>query len=252
MASFKQAAVKILRSSDKPLHYTDITRKAIDNFLITTFGSTPARTMNSIITQDIKIRKNESFFESTKFGYFQLNPNYTINRQKSNEKIEQVEERIRINETKKTQYIGKAGEHYVISELLFRGWNANTMTVDEGIDIIATKNDRTYYIQVKTANENHGKYIISININSYKKYNSSDVMFIFVLRNKNKKINFIILSYVEIMNLMRLQNTLSSKTHKYRSIIITQIHDDFFSGSNIDNINYNVNHWDHFTSNNIS
>lgn len=51
-----------------------------------------------------------------------------------------------------TNYIGKGGEYAVMSELLFQGYNANIMTVDEGIDIVASKQNVFYYLQVKTTN----------------------------------------------------------------------------------------------------
>lgn len=51
-----------------------------------------------------------------------------------------------------TNYIGKGGEFAVMSELLFQGYNANIMTVDEGIDIVASKQNVFYYLQVKTTN----------------------------------------------------------------------------------------------------
>lgn len=47
---------------------------------------------------------------------------------------------------------GAAGETAVISELLFREFNANRMMVDKGIDIVATKDNVYRYIQVKTSN----------------------------------------------------------------------------------------------------
>ena len=47
---------------------------------------------------------------------------------------------------------GAAGETAVISELLFREYNANRMMVDKGIDIVATKDNVYRYIQVKTSN----------------------------------------------------------------------------------------------------
>lgn len=53
-----------------------------------------------------------------------------------------------------TPYIGAAGEMAVISELLFRGYNANRMIVDEGVDVVAVKDDLYYYVQVKTTSIN--------------------------------------------------------------------------------------------------
>lgn len=50
-----------------------------------------------------------------------------------------------------TTYTGTAGEYAVMSELLFQGYNVNSMTVDEGVDIVANKDNDFYFIQVKTA-----------------------------------------------------------------------------------------------------
>lgn len=50
-----------------------------------------------------------------------------------------------------TNYTGTGGEYAVMSELLFQGYNVNSMTVDEGVDIVANKNNTFYFIQVKTA-----------------------------------------------------------------------------------------------------
>jgi hypothetical protein len=47
-------------------------------------------------------------------------------------------------------FVGKAGECAVMSELLFRGYNVNSMLVDDGVDIVASKNNMFYYLQVKT------------------------------------------------------------------------------------------------------
>lgn len=49
-----------------------------------------------------------------------------------------------------TTYIGKAGECAVMSELLYRGFNVNTLLVDEGVDVVASKNNEFYLVQVKT------------------------------------------------------------------------------------------------------
>ncbi|MBI2355705.1 MAG: hypothetical protein HYV13_00680 [Candidatus Doudnabacteria bacterium] len=51
-------------------------------------------------------------------------------------------------------FTGKGGEAAVMSELLFRGFNANILPVDYGVDIAAIKEARTYLIQVKTKHWN--------------------------------------------------------------------------------------------------
>ena len=154
MSSFKQSAIKILREAKEPLHYEEITKRAIQENLIETSGATPENTMNAQITTDIKLNKEKSPFEKSKRGYFKLNPNYNETEQKVKEKIEQIIDEEESLLTSESRYVGKAGEYRVVSELIFRGYNANIISVDDGIDIVATKNDKLFNIQVKTSNEN--------------------------------------------------------------------------------------------------
>lgn len=53
-------------------------------------------------------------------------------------------------DTPDSNYLGKAAECVVMGELLFRGYNVNSMMVDEGVDLVASKNNMFFYIQVKT------------------------------------------------------------------------------------------------------
>lgn len=47
-------------------------------------------------------------------------------------------------------YVGAAGEHYVMSELLLRQFDAALVAVDSGVDILAEKNEKLLRVQVKT------------------------------------------------------------------------------------------------------
>ncbi len=90
-------------------------------------------------------------------------------------------------------FIGKGGEHAVMSELLFWGYNASIMTVDDGIDIVASKNNRFFHIQVKTSTvQNNGKFTFAISHTSFKRYNSANVFYVLVLRHDVKN-EFIII-----------------------------------------------------------
>ncbi len=44
-----------------------------------------------------------------------------------------------------SNYLGKGGECLVMGELLFRGFNVNSMMVDEGIDLVACK-DNVFFL----------------------------------------------------------------------------------------------------------
>ena len=82
-----------------------------------------------------------------------------------------------------SQYTGKAGETAVISELLFYGFNASAMAVDDGIDVIAGKDNKYFHIQVKTANHSDsGGFSFSIKKSSFVNKDSSQTFYIFVMR----------------------------------------------------------------------
>jgi hypothetical protein len=97
-----------------------------------------------------------------------------------------------------TAFLGKAGEYAVMSELLFWGFNPSIMTVDDGIDIVASKSSKFYHIQVKTATQQKdGKYLFTISRSSFAKYNAYNVFYVFVLR-KNMENKFIIIPNIQI------------------------------------------------------
>lgn len=77
-------------------------------------------------------------------------------------------------------YIGKSGEYSVMSELLLRGFNANSMTVDDGLDIVASKDNVIYYYQVKTTRLGlNGRALLPvIKRRSYEKYVQSNTRYV--------------------------------------------------------------------------
>lgn len=83
-------------------------------------------------------------------------------------------------------FTGKAGEHAVMSELLFWGFNASLMSVDDGVDIVASKNNRYFHIQVKTATlDANNRYGFSIKQQSFNTHDAGSTYYIFVLRSKS-------------------------------------------------------------------
>jgi len=206
MTSFKLAAIKILREAKEPLHYEEITKRALEKNLIVTSGNTPELTMNAQITTDIKHKKEKSAFKRVKPGFFTINPTYVETEQKEEEQKEEEEISEEI-ESVSTQYVGKAGEHLVVSELLFRGYNASIMSVDEGLDIVATKDNKLFNIQVKTANENKfNKYVYDIRKISFEKFGAGNTFYIFILR--GNETNFLILPSMEIEKNIQQKNIL--------------------------------------------
>ena len=78
--------------------------------------------------------------------------------------------------------IGKGGEFAVMSELLYRGYYANSTAVDNGIDIIAYRDNNVFLIQVKTTGIECGDFKYSINKESFERYSKANIFYIFVMR----------------------------------------------------------------------
>lgn len=87
-----------------------------------------------------------------------------------------------------TDYIGRAGECAVISELIFHGYNANRMMIDDGVDIIAVKDNVYYYVQVKTTNIKNGRIYAQIGIEKFDQFINSQMRYIIVARYNDKGI----------------------------------------------------------------
>jgi hypothetical protein len=101
-----------------------------------------------------------------------------------------------------TGYMGKGGEYAVMSELLFWGFNASIMTVDEGIDIVASnESGKFFHIQVKTATrQESGRYSFTIGQTAFRKFHGSNVFYVFVLREMLKNEYIIIPSaYIQFL-----------------------------------------------------
>lgn len=78
MESFKQAAFHILASAINPMHYRDITQKALDQQLLSTEGRTPWATMSAALSQDIIRNGEKSVFMRSVPGYYGLRKTHNL------------------------------------------------------------------------------------------------------------------------------------------------------------------------------
>lgn len=86
-------------------------------------------------------------------------------------------------------YMGKAGEHAVMSELLFWGFNASLMAVDTGIDIVASKDNLYFHLQVKASSPRaDGKFGFSVKSSAFEANNRSSTYYVFVMRYPNRNL----------------------------------------------------------------
>lgn len=88
-----------------------------------------------------------------------------------------------------TLYFGKAGEYATVSELLFRGYNASVMSVDEGIDITASKGDKFFFIQVKSTKFKNDRISVSLKPNGFINNSTANIFFVVVFRYQSNMAN---------------------------------------------------------------
>lgn len=82
-----------------------------------------------------------------------------------------------------SNYMGKGGECAVMGELLFHGYNVNNMMVDEGIDLVASRNNVFFYIQVKTKNvEQQNRFYFQIKQDRFDTFVGTQIRYILVAR----------------------------------------------------------------------
>lgn len=136
--------------------------------------SSNAKSKNSLFSKP-KNKKTGKFRK----GYYKL--------KKQKPKIHQLDFNV-YKETATKQNTGRGGEFAVISELIFNGHNATLMPVDNGIDVISTKDEKFYHIQVKTRIVEKFGIDVSFSIKKsiYNANSRSNDYYIFVLRTFKK------------------------------------------------------------------
>jgi len=242
MNTFKQSAIEVLKKNKKPLHYTEITRLALESGLLETGGITPEKTMNAQIVVDIKNKGLGSDFIKTTSGTFALNPNK-----------KEIKETPKIIEAEKAEeekivieggFTGKGGEYLVCSKLLFLGFNASIMSVDVGMDIVAVKENQSFGIQVKTSNLNSfNTYVFNIRKISFERHNNNNTFYIFVLHGE-KKDSFLILPFFEIEKKIRERVILEVGHGKLYRVNI-KIRNGHVYVNNMDNeMDYFLDNWE--------
>jgi Holliday junction resolvase len=244
MNKFTSAAITILKEAGISLHYTEITRRALEKGILETSGKTPEATMNSEIVMNIKTKKGASDFVRTDLGTYAINPEKQIAEPeptptpvaepKNNEK--QEEEKI------DSSYIGKGGEYLVCSHLLFKGFNASIMTVDTGVDIVAIKNNQMFGIQVKTSRLNRANtYIFDVRKVSFEHHAVGNTFYILVLY--GKEVNFMILPYNELEKKV-YEKAIVEVNHGERYRITIKVRgSDVYLGTKDHKVNFYLNNW---------
>lgn len=151
----------------------------------------------------------------------------------------------------KQRYTGRGAENLVVAELLFRGFNAQILQVDEGIDVFAInkRKNELYLIQVKHSHYENPKRSgsISLTVSSFEKNKKSNVYYIFVLEREINKHDFLILPFHKVDEL--IMNGSISKIDGSKQISFNVLHkdsEDVFIGkiSESTNVSRYLNAWD--------
>ena len=243
MNKFRNAAIKTLKNAKQPLHSREITRLAIEAGILETDGATPENSMNTQIILDIRKKGKASDFIKTGPSTYALNPDKEpLPEKKIVQKMEEEkeeEEKIKIE----SGFVGKAGEHLVCSELLFRGYNASIMSVDIGMDITATKNNKLFSIQVKTSNLNqYNNYVFDVRKVSFEKDHGGNVFYVFVLKSE-KENNFIILPRVIMEQKVHEKAILEINKGKTYRVNVRMRDGKIFLGNRAHDVSYFQNNW---------
>jgi len=244
MNSFKDIAYQILKEAGKPLHSKEITKIALERGFKTE-GKTPWKTMDAELIVDINSKGELSNFKKVGPSIFALNDEKVEIEEES--KPDRIIEELELEEQKEIEggYIGKAGEHAVLSELLFRGYNAALMSVDVGVDIVATKDNETFNIQIKTRNisKKHGAFYFNLRIASFERHNAGRTFYIFILR-ENSKLDYLILPLHQVEKSIEEEFIHIVGNGKLYRITIKKRDGKVYLGRRENDVSYYVNHWD--------
>ena len=181
-------AMELNNQETKVLHVNKIAELIQKESLVKAQTESILKSVNSALARNVKLKNNRIFSKSTekgrKRGYYYLKRKRNL--------TEKFIDPLQGDKYAK-HFTGKAGEHAVLSELLFRGFNAGHFAVDVGMDLIATKNNKSFNIQVKTANISDKHHFTTI-IKDGSFEHATHIFYIIVLREDLINTYFIITS----------------------------------------------------------
>lgn len=201
----KEMVTEVLGENGKSMHVNEIATAAISKWPnLTDPPDQLAAKISALLSNEIKKPKSQSLFSKpkNKAGGFRRGVYRLRIGRKTVPKNFKVPEQPKVS----SQFTGKAGEYAVMSELLFFGFNVSAMTVDDGIDIVASKGDSYFHIQVKTANATaSNKFQFKITKRAFGSKDAAATFYALVLRiseNSRNTCEYLILPSSEIRRLI--------------------------------------------------
>lgn len=178
----KDIVIEVLSDGGKPMHVNDIAAAAVAKY--PNLPDPPdqlAAKIGAMLSAEVKKPKSRSLFSKpkNKAGGFRKGIYRLRIGRRAVPKNFKVPEQPKVS----SQFTGKAGEYAVMSELLFFGFNVSAMTVDDGIDVVASKGESYFHIQVKTSNATaSSKFQFKITKRAFGSKDASATFYVLVLR----------------------------------------------------------------------
>jgi hypothetical protein len=241
MNKFKNAAIEILKEAGKPLHYKEITKRALEKGILESEGKTPDASMNAQLITEVNSLGEAASFIKTAPAIFALNPNRPVGKKP----IMKIAEKLDTGEKIGGGFVGKAGEHYVTSELLLRGFNASIMSVDVGMDIIATNNNKLFSLQVKTSNLHaSNSFIFDMRKVALERDYAGNVFYVFVMIHEDASKSALILPSYKVDELIHSNAIKDLKSHEKFRVTLKIRKDEIYIGTLDNPIDYYWNNWE--------
>lgn len=139
----------------------------------------------------------------------------------------------------KSRYWGEAAEIHVTAELLYRGFQAANIPVDVGLDILAVKDNNTFYFQVKHKDISNNQ-AIKITKSSFEKTGRGNVYYVFVILSNSKR-DFLIIPF-HIVNDWIREGIAEATEDGYYLIYIKTKNDKYYLKEK--NLDYYLNNWE--------
>lgn len=171
------------------------------------------------------VRRDRKFSEvifNKRFGSNGIQKAYELATKETGAQIVKENKKLYLKDfPNKPLFWGRAGETYIVAELMYRGYNASLLPVDLGVDVMAIRNKETFYFQVKNVSfDKVNSRTIRITTSSFSKNQSSNMFYVFVLQRGQEK-NVLILPYQRMRELIRKKLILFDKENKDFSICIS-------------------------------
>lgn len=201
----KDQVIEVFTNAPKAHHVNDLAAAIIKKYPHTTdTHDALAQKISALLSSEVKKPKAGSLFSKpkNKSGGFRKG----IYKLRIGRKI--IPKQFKVPEQPKvtSQFTGKAGEYAVMSELLFFGFNVSAMTVDDGIDVVASKADSYFHIQVKTANATSAnRFQFKITKRAFGSKDAASTFYVLVMRvseNSRNTCEYLILPSSEIRRLV--------------------------------------------------